>query len=716
MRTIRGKRLSLGLAAAVLALGLLAENRVVGTPPGGVEEIPAGISTAPLPARSSVGRRIADFKLSDTAGNAGLLADLRAAKFVVVAFVGTECPLVRLYTPRLEQLAREYAERGVQLVAIDSNLQDTPDELAAFAKQLGVSFPLLLDEDGSIADRFGATRTPEVFVLDAERVIRYHGRIDDQFQVGAQKPEVGRRDLAVALDELLAGKPVSHPALAVSGCLIGRKRSADPAAEVTWTGQIAAIFSERCVECHQPGEIAPFSLVNYEDAIGWGETIVEAVDAGRMPPWFASPEHGHFANENRLSDDEKRLIAQWVKAGSPHGAGEAIAVAPERAEEVSGPELVIPMSETPFQVPADGVIDYQYYVVDPGWTEDQWVSQVDVRPGNRGVVHHILVFVVRPGAAYPPVYPGELIGGYVPGLRGIHYPASMAMRLPAGSKIVFQMHYTPNGTPCEDTSSIALRLADEQKVTHEVKAEKAINILFQIPPNEANYEAESTYTFAKDATLLSLIPHMHVRGKSFRYDVYYPDGSQETLLEVPRYDFNWQLEYMLSEPKAIPAGTRLVCTATFDNSTANKSNPDPSVWVTFGEQTWQEMLIGFFIIAEDRHRQATGIESLTDRVDHAAGLVHDLSQEGPWTEKVMRLAEEADRQVRYAQRRGRLQNSPILQDLGHIIRSGVAEAEKQEVLGSGKDGEDVVDINRSLPFLRRMRKALEATLDEGGPK
>ena len=173
---------------------------------------------------------------------------------------------------------------------------------------------------------------------------------------------------------------------------------------------------------------------------------------------------------------------------------------------------------------------------------------------------------------------------------------------------------------------------------------------------------------------------------------------------------------MLSEPKAIPAGTRLVCTATFDNSTANKSNPDPSEWVTFGEQTWQEMLIGFFIIAEDRNRQATGIESLTDRVDHAADLVHDLGQEGPWTETVMRLAEEADRQVRYAQRRGRLQNSPILQDLGHIIRSGVAEAEKQEVLGSGKDGEDVVDINRSLPFLRRMRKALEATLDEGGPK
>ncbi|MBX3412957.1 MAG: redoxin domain-containing protein [Pirellulales bacterium] len=731
MRCNFAKLLSAGLlAVAVVGLLLVGSDLAVGNPPGLVEELPAGTPASPAepeaivlpelkstdaPETNSVGRQVSDFSLPDASGKMRRLDEFSDARLVVVAFVGTECPLVRLYTPRLEQLAADYRAQGVQLVAIDANVQDTPAELADFAQQLKVKFPLLIDADGKVADLFGAKRTPEVFVLDRERVVRYHGRIDDQFQVGAQKPRVGRRDLAIALDELLAGKGVSEPALVVSGCLIGRERKAEPVGEVTWTGQIAGIMSNRCVECHRSGEIAPFSLVDYDDAVAWGETIVEAVDAGRMPPWFASESaHVKYANENRLTDEEKHLIAQWVADGAPHGPGEAIARVPERVAELSGEELIIPMSEEPFHVPADGVVDYQYYTVDPGWTEDRWVSHVDVRPGNRGVVHHVLVFVVRPGAIYPPVYPGELIGGYVPGLRGIHYPQSMAMRLPAGSKIVFQMHYTPNGTPCDDTTSIALRLVNESEVTHEVKAEKAINVLFQIPPNDPDYKAEATYTFVKDATLLSLIPHMHVRGKSIRYDFYYPDGSRETLLNVPRYDFNWQLEYILDEPKQIPAGTKLICRAKYDNSAGNKSNPDPTHWVTFGEQTWQEMLIGFFIIAEDRNQTISPAEALADRMDHARSLVFDLSQPAPWTKKVIRIAEEADKQIRYAQRRGRLQNRPILGDLGGMVRSGVVEAEKQKVLGSGTGGEEIVDVNRSMPFLRRMAKALEATMDEGG--
>ena len=653
-----------------------------------------------------------DFRLSDTTGHRVALSDIED-ELVVVVFVGTECPLVRLYAPRLARLAAEYADRGVRFVGIDSNVQDSVEQIAAFTKQHALSFSVLLDPTASVADRFGATRTPEVFVLDRSRQIRYRGRIDDQFSVGAQKPRVARHDLRVALDELLAGQPVSQAALEVSGCLIGRAKQPDATSEITWSDHIAGIFARHCVECHRPGEIGPFSLTHYEDAAAWGETLWEAVEARRMPPWFADPAHGQFANDLRLSDDDRSRLGRWIEAGCPEGdTPDVVALLPEVADTTdnrSATELAIPMSDAPFSVPADGVVDYQYYVVDPGWKEDQWVAQVDVRPGNRAVVHHILVFVVRPGSIHPPVYPGELIGGYVPGLRGIHYPEHMAMRLPAGSRIVFQMHYTPNGVAGEDLSSVALQLVDPVDVTHEVRAEKAINILFQIPPHQADYEAQSSYTFATDALLLSLIPHMHVRGKSFRYDAHYPDGTHETLLHVPRYDFNWQLEYILAEPKPIPAGTRLVCTAQFDNSQANLSNPDPSQWVTFGEQTWQEMLIGFFVIAEDR--QAKHDPRWADRLTATADLIDNLQQPQSWTDYLLRIAEETDRRTRLAQRRGRLDNSPILQEIGHVVWAGVAEAKKQQVLRRSISGDRFA---RGLPFLERMGRALSATLNENG--
>lgn len=652
-----------------------------------------------------------DFRLNDAAGKELGLGDFDEADLVVVAFVGTECPLVRLYAPRLARLAAEYGPRGVQFVGIDANVQDSAEKVADFVERHELDFPVLLDPDAAVADAFGAQRTPEVFVLDRSRHVRYRGRIDDQFSVGIQRPEVGRHDLARAIDELLAGRQVSEPVLEATGCLIGRPKQPDAESSVTWSDQIAALVSQHCVECHRPGEIGPFSLTSYDDAAAWGEALIEAVDAGRMPPWFADPAHGKFANEHRLDEAEKDLLTHWVEAGCPEGdrqgvtanvpaaAGDAIA----RREA----DLIIPMSEQPFHVPADGVVDYQYYVVDPGWTEDQWIADVEVRPGNRSVVHHILVFVQRPGSIHPPVYPGELIGGYVPGLRGIHYPENMAMRLPAGSRIVFQMHYTPNGVAGDDLSSVALRMADPAEVTHEVRAEKAINILFQIPPHAADYEAQSTYTFVSDALLLSLIPHMHVRGKSFRYEAIYPDGTRETLLSVPHYDFNWQLEYILDEPKPIPAGTRLVCSATYDNSSDNPANPDPARWVTFGEQTWQEMLIGFFVIAEDRDLDRS--PQLADRLRTTADLVDDLDDPGSWTDRLLRIAEETDRRTRLAQRQGRLENKPILQEIGHVLWAGVAEAKKQQVL---RDDPPVIDIRRGLPFLERMGRALSATLNE----
>ena len=369
-----------------------------------------------------LGKPAPEFRLSDFAGKEHGLADFNDARLVVVVFLGTECPLSKLYGPRLKQLAAEYAGRGVQFLGIDSNLQDTSVEIAAYASEYGISFPVLKDPQNKVADQFAAVRTPEAFLLDQQRVIRYHGRIDDQFGVGVRKTQPGRRDLAIAIDELLDGKAVSGAEQPAVGCFIGRVP--EPAAgEVTYSREIARIFQKHCIECHRKGEIAPFALTTFDEALGWGETIREVVQQGRMPPWFADPKHGKFLNDPRLSDEEKQQIARWVDGGCPRGDANDL---PEPVKFADGwnipePDLVLKMSKRPFVVPAEGVVEYQHFAINPGFSEDKWVAASEARPGNRSVVHHILVFLKPPGGQYE-LLRGSLLAAYAPGAAGARCP------------------------------------------------------------------------------------------------------------------------------------------------------------------------------------------------------------------------------------------------------------------------------------------------------
>lgn len=548
-----------------------------------------------------VGRQIADFTLRDFRGKTHQLSDYSDRPWLVVAFLGTECPLAKLYAPRLEALSGEFGPRGVAFLGIDSNRQDSVTKMAAFARLHQIEFPLLKDPGNVVADVFGALRTPEVFVLDAERRVVYHGRVDDQFSfssgVGYARNEAQNEDLRTALDELLAGRPVSQPQTEVKGCLIGRVKEPRADSEVTYSNQIARIFADRCVNCHRPGEIAPFPLLSYEDAAGWGDMIREVVHEQRMPPWHANPQYGHFLNDARLTAEELRLIDAWVDAGCPEGDPADLPPVPTFAEGwgIGTPDYVGTMSH-PFRVPAQGVVDYQNFVVDPGFTEDKWITAAEARPGNRSVVHHIIVFVRRPGERGG--FRGEAGGGFLvataPGAKPVQYQPGYAKRVPAGSRLVFQMHYTPNGSEQFDQSSVGLVFADPETVTHEVQTSAAANMLFAIPPHDDNYLVRASRSFRRDTLLISLFPHAHLRGKSFRYVAEYPDGSSEILLDVPRYDFNWQNTYELAEPKLLPKGTRLRVAAYYDNSEHNLANPDPNRTVTFGQQTWDEMMIGFF--------------------------------------------------------------------------------------------------------------------------
>ncbi|HVX63195.1 MAG TPA: redoxin domain-containing protein [Pirellulales bacterium] len=544
---------------------------------------------------SPIGRKADGFSLRDFRGKVHTLDEAADKKLVVVVFLGCECPLATLYAPRLQELAQEFDSRGVAFFGINANSQDSLTEVGAYVQAHKLTFPVLKDPGNVVADQMGAVRTPEAFVLDQDRIVRYWGRIDDQYLVGRQRPAATREDLKQALEELLAGNPVSMPEAQAVGCYIGRIPKRKPHGEATYSNQIARLLQQRCVECHRPGEIAPFPLTSYEEVVGWGETIREVIDQGRMPPWFASPEHGKFANDARLSDAERQLIYDWLDAGSPEGDPARL---PKPRDftvgwQIPEPDQVLYIREEPYDVPAEGVVAYQYFMVDPGFTEDRWIKAAEARPDNRNVVHHIVAIFVPPGAKLRGGARGAMIG-YAPGMPPNRFPEGAAMFVPAGSRILFQVHYTPNGSPQKDRSCIGLVYADPSEVKAKIGGGMAPNRLFEIPPGAGNYEVTSKHRFKEDVRLVNMTPHMHLRGKSFRYEAEYPDGRREILLDIPRYDFNWQLRYQLAEPKLLPKGTTLRCTAHFDNSADNVANPDPTKAVRWGDQTWEEMMIGYF--------------------------------------------------------------------------------------------------------------------------
>jgi peroxiredoxin len=544
-------------------------------------------------------KKVGNFTLKDASDKAVSFADFKAKKAVVVIFIGTECPINNAYMPRLAELSKEYADKGVQFLAINSNCQDTPARIAGHAKEHGIPFPVLKDTGNVVADQFGAKRTSEAFVLGPDGTVLYQGRIDDQFGVNFKRPAPTRRDLAEALDEVLAGKAVSKPTTEVAGCLIARATKPKAEGTITYGKHVAGILQKNCQGCHRPGQVGPMSLLTYEDALSWSDTIKEVISEGRMPPWHADPKFGKFSNDRSLSKADRETLLGWIEQGCPRGD---LKDAPPPREFAKGwvigkPDAVFTMEEE-FTVPAkaDGGIPYQIFAISTTFDQDVWVQAAEAKPGNRAVVHHIVVFVVKKGEkrerGHEDGIGNGFLVGYAPGDMPAVYPAGTAKKIPKGSMLVFQMHYTPNGVEQNDRSSVGLIFAKEPP-QREARTRAITQKDFLLPPGDNNHEVKSVTTFKKDAELLSLMPHMHLRGKDFEYRAVYPDGKEETLLRVPRYDFGWQSNYRLEKPLRLPAGTRIECTAHYDNSKANPNNPDPTQAVRWGDQTWEEMMIGF---------------------------------------------------------------------------------------------------------------------------
>lgn len=377
---------------------------------------------------------------------------------------------------------------------------------------------------------------------------------------------------------------------------------------LVFTKDVAPILYANCVSCHRPGEIAPMALITYEQVRPWAKSIREKVSLGQMPPWHADAPHGKFLNDRRLSDRDKEILLSWVDGGAPQGDPKDLPPVPRFAEgwEIGEPDVMLSMPKA-YDVPAKGTIAYQNFVVPTNFTEDKWVQAIEVRPGNRAVVHHILVFANTPQAA--PVLlgytqlvptlpqrrggggslgPGTLIATTAPGTNAMIYRPGTAIRIQAGSMLRFQIHYTASGKAESDVSSVGLIFAKE-KPQIEIRNNAFMNPTMRLPAGSSNTAVDTAIEFDQDSHIWALFPHSHLRGKSWEYRLVYPDGRKEVVLSVPNYDFNWQTYYVFAEPLAVPKGTRLEATAHYDNSANNKWNPDPAIEVRWGEQTWEEM-------------------------------------------------------------------------------------------------------------------------------
>ena len=366
-------------------------------------------------------------------------------------------------------------------------------------------------------------------------------------------------------------------------------------AKVTYSKDVAGILNKRCVECHRKGEPAPMALTSYKEVRPWAAAIREAVASTKMPPWLADPAHGVFKNDRRLTDAEKQTIVQWVKDGAQEGNSKDLPALPEFVEgwNIGKPDIVFDIGAD-FDVPASGVVPYKYFRVPSNFTEDMWVEAAEIRPDKRDVVHHVIVFMIDPTGQVRGGDGSNLLIGFAPGDPALALEPGTAKLVKAGTTFNIQMHYTPNGKAgFVDRTRFGLRFA-KKPVTRQAITGRALQFNLKIPPGDPNYEVKSTWTAKDDVEIHGFMPHMHVRGKDFQYTVVYPDGRSEIALKVPKYDFNWQLSYALTEPLKLPKGTRIDCVAHYDNSANNKSNPDPTKEVRWGDQTWEEMMIGWF--------------------------------------------------------------------------------------------------------------------------
>ena len=517
---------------------------------------------------------------------------------------GTGCPLCLKYAPTLGKIEEAYRTRGVEFIFINPNESESEKRIRDAISTHGFNGSYVVDADQVIPQLLSASTTTEVFVLDRTRTLVYRGAVDDQYGIGYSLDSPRHSYLTEALDAVIENDVPEIQATTAPGCELffddiakDAVKSVAHSLTVTYHNQISRMIQSHCIECHRDGGIGPMPFETFEQVQDYAGMIRNVIKRGVMPPWFAATDSGseksshvHWANDRTLPDDVKRELFAWIDAGTPEGDPKdaPLPVTFPDGWLIGKPDAVFEFPK-PIAVKADGIMPYKNVTVETNLNEDRWVKAIEVRPSNPSVVHHVIVSV-RGGERELDERDGYW-GAYVPGNSTLIYPEGYARLLPKDTKLRFQMHYTPNGTATEDSTRIGVIFAKEPP-QYEVKVAGISNARIRIPPGAANHKEEAAIRLPFDVEVLSFLPHMHLRGKAARYDLL-SGGETETLLDIPKYDFNWQLIYQLAEPRPMSAGDTIRFTCWFDNSADNPANPDPTREVRWGQQTEDEMHLGY---------------------------------------------------------------------------------------------------------------------------
>ena len=571
------------------------------------------------------GDKVENFRLLDQKGGSHELFYYDNQKALVFLVQGNGCPIARHAAPRFQELRDFYSDQEVEFFMLNSNLQDDRLSIREEAKEYGYDLRILIDETQIIGESLKLSRTGEVFVIDPKTwTVVYTGALDDRLTYENQKKEASEHYLKNSIDDILEGKVVQLPATDSLGCLINFpiRREKSLQTSISYSEEIAPMLLENCTVCHRKGGVGPWAMTDYNMVKGFSLMMREVVRTKRMPPWHADPLIGQFSNDRSLSNKEIQTLVHWIEAGAPRGEGAdpllgaTISLSDWTNEEAMGPpDYIINIPST--DIPATGVVDYQYKFVTNTVGKDVWVKAAEILPGDKAVLHHVLTSFGQLETRGP--RKGRLkyrdrkgLRGYAPGINSNPYPDGGGIFLPADAAFEFQMHYTPVGRATVDETRMGIWVSEE-KPKHEVFSMIILNPSIRIPAGAKEHKESASRVVSKDALLYSVLVHAHYRGKKMVVTAYYPNGKTEVLLSVPNYDFNWQTSYDLKEPKFIPAGTTLVQHQWWDNSAQNLANPDPTVEVTWGDQSFEEMLFGAYLMRVLKEEELPAYKTLVTK-------------------------------------------------------------------------------------------------------
>lgn len=596
------------------------------------------------------GLAVDDFACLDQHGRFQRLSRHADAKLVVLYVFGDDCPIVRQDAAALKRLTAEYEPRGVRFLGLDPVPHDERASVLEETSELGLTLPVLLDETQCVAEMLGLTRTAEALVVStANWRVQWRGPLDDRLGYGTQKEQASREFLRETLEALLTDGSPPADSPPAKGCALTYVDGRDAHA-LEYVRDVAPILERRCASCHSENGIGPWSMDGYEKVRGWSKMTRQVLLERRMPPWNVDPAYGEFVGDMSLPPAERRTLLHWIEQGAARGEGEDPLARPREAAPewpYGEPDLVIELPEQ--QIPATGLVPYRHLTVPLDLPEDRWVRALDLRPSNSKVLHHAFGFILGvqeletlqdelhefpPGwrdkaqewlalhGNAPAEMPLELreflqrrafigrtyFARYFPGTRSTAqreggsrrlldaFPEGTGKRLPAGAQLRFELHYTTIGVPATDRPKLGIYFHREPPA-RELKVTSAFTRKVAMEPHQSDVHVSAERTFDQDFVIYALSPHMHYRGRAMRYTAYLPDGSSEVLLSVPEYVFDWQANYTLAEPRALPGGTRIVCDALYDNSTRNEYNPAPDARVRFGARSQDEMFVAYMVYA-----------------------------------------------------------------------------------------------------------------------